>query len=44
MKALKHDVLFMVLAVITLPLWLPLALLGGWFFTTDKSNAEKEVA
>lgn len=33
----------LILAVVLLPVIFPLAILGGWFFTTDKKRAKQEM-
>lgn len=33
----------LILAVILLPVIFPLAVLGGWIFTTDKQRAKQEM-
>ena len=36
--------LMIVLAVVLLPVLFPLAIVGGWMFTTDKNKAKQEMA
>jgi flagellar basal body-associated protein FliL len=37
------NILLLILAVLLLPIWLPLALAGGWFYRTNKAHAVKEM-
>lgn len=36
--------LMIVLAIVLLPVLFPLAIVGGWMFTTDKQQAKQEMA
>lgn len=36
--------LMIVLAIVLLPVLFPLAIVGGWMFSTDKQQAKQEMA